>query len=209
MGNVADNDHIFGSEEQKSRSYDALNCELDAALAKYATVEPRAGLEQRVLTNLQAEREKIAFRAWWRGPVTVALAAAVTIGVGVSLMWRSARTSPVVSVDRPPTSVQSGGQDGPLLAGDVRNPPPLISSARRNETKRDRRRQPTVTAGPKLEQFPSPQPMSEQEKILASYVAQYPEHAALIAEARTEALKKDRREEEETGASTGNGDSRQ
>jgi hypothetical protein len=51
--------------------------------------------------------------------------------------------------------------------------------------------------------------MSEQEKILARYVAQYPEHAALIAEARTEALRKDRREEEETGASPGNRDSRQ
>jgi hypothetical protein len=209
MGNVADNDHIFGSEEKKSRSYDALDRELDAALAPYGAVEPRAGLEQRVLTNLQAEREKIASRTWWRWPVTVALAAAVTIAVGVSLMSRSAKTSPVVSADRPPTRVQSGGQDGTLLAGDVRNPPPLTSSARRKQTNRDRRRPPTVAAGPKLEQFPSPQPMSEQEKILASYVAQYPEHAALIAEARTEALRKDRREEEETGASTGNRDSRE
>lgn len=209
MDGVADNDHTFGSEEKKRRSYDALDRELEAALAQYATVEPRAGLEQRVLTNLQAEREKIASRSWWRWPLTLALAAAVTIAVGVSLTWRSAKTSPVVSVVRPPTSVQSGGQVGPILAGEVRNPPPLISSARRHETNRDRRRQPTVAAGPKLEQFPSPQPMSEQEKILASYVAQYPEHAALIAEARTEALRKDRREEEETGASTGNGDSRQ
>jgi hypothetical protein len=208
MGNVADNDHIFGSEEKK-RSYDALDGELDAALAKYATVEPRAGLEQRVLTNLQAEREKIASRSWRRWPVTVALAATVTIAVGVSLTWRSPKTSPAVSVNRPPISVRSGGQDGPLLAGDARNPQPLTSSARRKKTNRDRRRQPTVAAGPKLEQFPSPQPMSEQEKILASYVAHDPEHAALIAEARTEALKKDRREEEETGASTGNGDSRQ
>jgi hypothetical protein len=206
---VADNDHTFGSEENKRRSYDAFDRELDGALAQYATVEPRAGLEQRVLTNLQAEREKIASRSWWRWPLTVALAAAVMIAVGVSLMWRSAKTSPVVSVVRPPTSVESGGQDGPILAGEVRNPAPLISSARRNQTNRDRRRQPTVAAGPKLEQFPSPQPMSEQEKILASYIAQYPEHAALIAEARSEALKKDRREEEETGASTGDRDSRQ
>jgi hypothetical protein len=208
---VANNDHTSGSEENKSRSYDALDREIDAALAQYGAVEPRAGLEQRVLTNLQAEREKIASRSWWRWPATVALAlaAAVTIAVGGSRMWRSAKTPPVVSLDRPPTSVESGGQDGPILAGDVRNPPPLISSARRNETNRDRRRQPTVAAGPKLEQFPSPQPMSEQEKILAIYVAQYPEHAALIAEARTEALKKDRREEEETGASTGDRDSRQ
>lgn len=206
---MADNDHTFGSEENKRRSYDAFDRELDGALAQHATVEPRAGLEQRVLTNLQAEREKIASRSWWRWPLTVALAAAVMIAVGVSLMWRSAKTSPAVSVVRPPTSVESGGQDGPILAGEVRNPPPLISSARRNQTNRDRRRQPTVAAGPKLEQFPSPQPMSEQEKILASYIAQYPEHAALIAEARSEALKKDRREEEETGASTGDRDSRQ
>src|ERR1700674_5863090 len=103
MGNVADNDHIFGSEENKSRSYDALDRELDAALAQYGAVEPRVGLEQRVLTNLQAEREKITSRTWWRWPVTVALTAAMTIAVGVSLMWRPAKTSPpVVSVDRPP-----------------------------------------------------------------------------------------------------------
>src|SRR6202165_896772 len=209
MGNVADNDHIFGSEENKSRSYDALDRELDAALARYGAAEPRARLVRRVLTNLEAGREKIASRTWCRWPVTVALAAAVTISVGVSLTWRSAKTSPVVSVDRRPTRVQSGGQDGPRLAGNVRNSPPLIASARRNQTNRARRRQPTVAAGPKLEQFPSPQPMSEQEKILARYIAQYPEHAALIAEARTEALRKDRREEEETGASPGNRDSRQ
>jgi len=209
MGNVADNDHIFDSEENKSRSNDALDRELDAALAQYGAVEPRAGLEQRVLTNLQAEREKMAARTWWRWPPAVALAAAVTIVVGASLVWRSAKAPPLVSVDRPPTRVQSGGQDGPALAGDVRNLPPLNSSARRKQTNRDRRRQPAVAALPKLEQFPSPQPMSEQEKILASYVAQYPEHAALIAEARTEALRKDRREEEETGTATGNRDSRQ
>jgi hypothetical protein len=209
MGNVADNHRIFGGEENQSRSYDALDRELDAALAQYGAVEPRAGLEQRVLTNLQAEREKMAARTWWRWPATVALAAAVTIVVGASLVWRSAKTPPLVSADHPPTRVQSGGQDGPVLAEDVRNLPPLNSSAWRKQTNRDRRRQPAVAAGPKLEQFPSPQPMSEQEKILASYVAQYPEHAALIAEARTEALRKDRREEEETGASTGNRDSRQ
>ena len=65
---MADNDHIFGSEEKKSRSYYALDRELDAALAQYGAGEPRAGLEQRVLTNLRAERKKIASRTWWRWP---------------------------------------------------------------------------------------------------------------------------------------------
>jgi len=48
---------------------------------------------------------------------------------------------------------------------------------------------------PKLEQFPSPQPLSEQERILANYVGKYPEHATLIARARSEALQRDQLEE--------------
>jgi len=52
-----------------------------------------------------------------------------------------------------------------------------------------------VASTPKLEQFPSPQPLSEQEQILMSYVAKYPEKAALIAQARAEALQRDREEE--------------
>jgi len=52
----------------------------------------------------------------------------------------------------------------------------------------------TVASSAKLDVFPSPLPLSEQEKILAIYVAQYPEHAALVAEARMDAL---RQEDEE------------
>jgi hypothetical protein len=48
---------------------------------------------------------------------------------------------------------------------------------------------------PKLDQFPSPQPLSEQEEILANYVGKYPEHAILIARARNEALQRDQLEE--------------
>jgi hypothetical protein len=63
-----------------------------------------------------------------------------------------------------------------------------------------------ATDNPKLDQFPSPQPLTEQERILASYVALDPEHAALIAEARTEALL---REAEERRKSVEDHDSRQ
>jgi hypothetical protein len=52
-----------------------------------------------------------------------------------------------------------------------------------------------VSAGPKLQQFPSPQPLSDQEKILANYVSEYPEHAALIAQARMEMSRRDQEEE--------------
>lgn len=59
-----------------------------------------------------------------------------------------------------------------------------------------------VPSPPKLAQFPSPQPLSEQERILASYVAKYPEHAALVAQARAEALQQD--SEEEAAGNVGN-----
>ena len=45
--------------------------------------------------------------------------------------------------------------------------------------------------GPKLDVFPLPQPLSEQEKMLVAYVAQHSQQAALIARARTEELKED------------------
>jgi hypothetical protein len=41
-----------------------------------------------------------------------------------------------------------------------------------------------------------------QEKILADYVAHYPEHVALIARARAEALRRDAAEES-NGSATG------
>jgi hypothetical protein len=52
-----------------------------------------------------------------------------------------------------------------------------------------------IAAAPRLDQFPSPQPLSEQEKILASYVEKYPERSVLLARARTEALRQDQLEE--------------
>ena len=52
-----------------------------------------------------------------------------------------------------------------------------------------------IARAPKLEQFPSPQPLSEQEKLLQNYVAENPEQAVLLARARTEALRQDQLEE--------------
>jgi hypothetical protein len=40
-------------------------------------------------------------------------------------------------------------------------------------------------AYPKLDKFPSPRPLSEQEKMLLEYVQQNPEEAAMIAQAQT------------------------
>jgi hypothetical protein len=48
-----------------------------------------------------------------------------------------------------------------------------------------------VAEEPRLEQFPSPRPLSEQEEMLARYVQEETQEAKLVAKAQTEMLKKE------------------
>ena len=175
---------------QKQNELDRI---LDAALAKYAAVEPREGLEQRVLANLRAE-PPIPGRAWWRWGVMAAVATVFLLTL--ALTWRSDKQLHPVMANRPVVTAQppkertiqtvSNAQSSgirpvrPNAGRKVAVPPsPTLAIAR----------------PPKLDQFPSPQPLSEQEKILQSYVAENPEQAVLLARARTEALRQDQLEE--------------
>jgi len=56
---------ITGELERNGRAIEGqvIDRELDTALAKYAAVEPRAGLNDRILANLKAERAQAAARA--------------------------------------------------------------------------------------------------------------------------------------------------
>jgi len=181
-----------------------LDRELDAALAKYAAVEPRTGLEERVLANLRAERARVPDRAWWHWGLAGAVAAVVV--VALALAWRSGRPSAPVIAHHPPPS-PSGATQGPQQPGtrDVANGdgnrvrPREHSSIRTASAHRSHAE--LVAANPKLEQFPSPEPLSEQEKILQNYVAKYPEQAVLIARAAREAQHRDELEKMQAFAS--------
>jgi hypothetical protein len=48
-----------------------------------------------------------------------------------------------------------------------------------------------VASAPRLEQFPSPEPLSEQEEFLARYVEQFPHEAVLVARAQTQLMKQE------------------
>jgi hypothetical protein len=48
-----------------------------------------------------------------------------------------------------------------------------------------------IIVEPRLQQFPSPQPLSKQEEMLATYVAQYPDEAVAAARAQAEIRKQD------------------
>jgi hypothetical protein len=132
--------------------------------------------------------------------------------VAVSVAWRSWRLDQNIARQRPPATTQANGNDGTQLANNGG-----IRSIGSREAGLGRRFKPRalsdpatmVVSSPKLEQFPSPQPLSEQETILNHYVADYPEHAALIAQARSDELRRDSAEEMNEAVSGSNENSQQ
>lgn len=180
-----------------------LDRQLDAALSKFATIEPRAGLQQRILANLRIEEERGMKRSWWRWPAVAALAAVIVVSLSVA--WRSGR--PVQNIARPNTQspLRTNGDAGAQIANKSRggsNQPHEAGPARRLKPHSVGSQTRAVASQPKLDQFPSPEPLSEQETILARYVTNYPAHAALIAQARTDELRRDSAEEMSEAASS-------
>ena len=65
---MANHDEIWKERED-------LNRALDSALARYRAVEPREGLEERILANVRAADTRSMQRTWWHWGFTAALAA--------------------------------------------------------------------------------------------------------------------------------------
>ena len=170
-----------------------LDDQLDAALAKYAAVEPRAGLEERILAHLQVERTRPTHAAWWRW----ATVAACALVLAALLAWRLDRSGQNRVVRHPAIPQRQVQSQVEANAANTRRPsPPPMRKHRRNAEQAPA----TVAAQPKLDQFPSPQPLSAQEKLLADYVADHPEQAVLMAQARMEALRRDAEEKQKAAA---------
>jgi hypothetical protein len=177
---------------------------LESALIQFGRAEPRVGLENRLLANLRAERAQgYLRRRWWRALGMVASLAAILVAVRVEERDR----------ERKPESTAATSTTNRTEARELVQPRPIpqivhpaTTHPAREVVLRRPAHRPTrdlaVASTPKLAQFPSPQPLSEQERILASYVAKYPEHAALVAQARAEALQQD--SEEEAAGNVGN-----
>jgi len=157
---------------------------LDVALAQYGKVEPRDGLETRLLARLAAEPERSSrsFR-WWGGLAfsAVALALALLWLGGLGLIH--VPESPVAKVAPPPAGVSVVGP-ATVRAGPTHSRHIAISRGEATKVV-------PPSSPPKLEQFPSPAPLSDQEKLLARYVQEFPQRAALTARNLTELRKQD------------------
>lgn len=184
---MTDNRNHAGLQASES---DSLDRSLDAALAKYSTVEPRAGLEARILANLRAEQDKTPVRSWWRWGLATALATLAV--VVVALAWRSGKPAQVAiehhasTTQQQTTAPNSPQPETQTLVNQPANSvhsdqtaPTRIAAARRAPARAARTRE------PKLDRFPSPEPLTEQEKLALEYIERFPEEASLVAQAQT------------------------
>jgi hypothetical protein len=178
-----------GSEQGSERGSenDDLDLALDAALLKYAVAEPRTGLEERILANLRVERSRVPYQGWrpW------ALAATAIVVVVIALAWRLGRQQviahrPAVTTQtRPETQVASrNGEEARPQGKATKHRTAAHKFSPKTDLATTDVATTVVSTNPKLDQFPSPEPLSEQELALAQYVRNFPTDANLAAQAQ-------------------------
>jgi len=172
---------------------DDLDRALDGALARYSAAEPRPGLEDRVLASLRAEQLRPAERPWWKWGLAAAVAA-IFIAV-IALALRLGNTHRPTTAAHPGAAAPTSPIPGTQLASRPANPVHLANASAHKKPVRSSKTQSLVAKTPKLDSFPSPQPLSEQERFLENYVQQRPAEAVFVAEARAKLLRKDLEEE--------------
>ena len=156
---------------------DRLDKWLDSALKQYGNVEPRLGMESRILANLAA-RNRSALHLNWRLALTgVAAIAVIALVVWTGAGWHGKqsatdymRAKTVIKNQNGVSARASGAQNSPQLR-------PHLSHGRTSR----RHRNAEMAASPRLQQFPSPRSLSKQEQLLLTYVKRFPKEAVEVA----------------------------
>jgi hypothetical protein len=158
--------------DERERFTDEL---LDATLRQYGSVTPRAGLEQRLLAGVRAiESAATAPRRWqW---VALAAAASLAVALGIYVAVPSEETQPATPsaqapdvtkpVERPAVPTEEGTKPAPRRTLAKGAPPRALQ--------------------PKLDVFPAPAAISEQERLALYYARRAPAEVLVAAAAAVE-----------------------
>jgi len=168
--------------DQKQNTGHVLDQLLDSALAQYSKVDPRAGLESRTNANLQSERDRIAAtRRWWW-----ALTLAATTAVIILTVWIESNTGFRGKVPVAMKATPEQPADTKKATIDMQAQPHVSQgTCEINSRPENKRRSVHKVETPRLDRFPSPRPLSEQERLLLGYVNQTPREEVVLAVAKT------------------------
>jgi len=169
------------ADQEKDKRMDEM---LDSLLANYSSAEPRPGLETRILANLRdsEQPQQPAGRSWnfrwlWAGAALAAVIVGVILlgGHGKEKSPQVVHDRPVPSQPQPPQTQEKVPQRAPEMA--------TVPRERRPH------RAPTIAVVPnpglalglRPASFPTPSPLSEQERLMLAYLTHTP-HEEIIAQ---------------------------
>src|SRR6185312_710646 len=161
--------------DNKKRSIDKW---LDSALKHYGGAEPDADIKDHLLRKLSTMPSR---RARWQSWSTWATVTAMALTVAGMLVHYQHSDSHRLADDNASRQVAA-------LAQPIQ--PPIIISPKKSD-KKIHRPLGAVATHEWPAQFPTPRPLSEQEKLLVRYVRERPTEARQVAEARAELRKQD------------------
>jgi hypothetical protein len=164
---------------------DRLDQWLDSALRQYGNVQPRAGLEDRILTNLAVRNCASTRQRWTLSLASLAAVAAIALLVWVEGrgLYRYRQSSTTLPQRQTASATHNSPSVRPLIAQGPLAPHNQISH---RHGKSGPSGYETAHASPRLRQFPSQRSLSEQEQLLVTYVRRFPGEAVEVAREQTE-----------------------
>jgi hypothetical protein len=156
---------------------------LDNALANYSDAEPQWGFEQRLRTNVLAEkprRRSIKFLIPALAAVAIALVIAVLLTTPEAHKHPTPKQTPTVSsTARPGTIAPPPAQRTPRLKLEARRAAPKVRVPTRTKESVEQQY-------PRQAVFPAPTPMTAEERALMAMVKRAPQEAEKVASAKQE-----------------------
>jgi hypothetical protein len=160
-------------EKDKQMQIDDM---LDSLLTNYSVAEPRPGLETRILANLREAEEKEAAHGWWSFKWLWAGVVTAAIIIGAVLINGRHRVEPPTNV------VVKNSQPAPRP--EIQSRAPIA----RQETAKIHRRKPstptlpqnaTLALSERPANFPTPAPLSEQDRMMFAYLENTPREVVI------------------------------
>jgi hypothetical protein len=161
------------ADQEKDKRIDEM---LDSLLANYSAAEPRPGLETRILANLRERPEKETVQGWWN--FKWIWAGMVTAAIIIAAVLMSVRRP----IEPPANVIVKNNQ--PAAQPQIQPHAPIAPK----ETARVYWRKPRATKQPqdaalalnkRPANFPTPTPLSEQERMMFTYLANTPKEIVI------------------------------